>query len=114
MQQENNVGYRLGMRVRHLWTWNRRLAEKVQRRGIPRWVAYVPAFIVLVALAGLLLAGAMLMVGLIILMLFIAIYLFSAANVRYSEPDESLDDGYNIGPGGPGFYVDGKKVNRPD
>ncbi|MDN8554938.1 DUF3742 family protein [Citrobacter werkmanii] len=113
-KQNRNAGYRLGLFVRRVRAWDARLIDKAQQRSIPRWVARIPALLVLAAIAGLVLAGAVFLASFIILVLFIGICLAGASKATYSESDESLDDGYQMGPEGPGFYVDGKKVSNHD
>ncbi|MCX8984238.1 DUF3742 family protein [Citrobacter portucalensis] len=109
-----NAGYRLGLFVRRVCAWNTRLADNAQKRGIPRWVARIPALLVLGAIAGLLLAGAVFMAGFIVLVLFIGICLAGASEAKCSISNESLEEGYTVGPEGPGIYVGGKKISNDD
>lgn len=109
-----NAGYRLGLFVRRIRAWDSRLVANALKRGIPRWVARVPALLVLGAIAGLLLAGAVFMAGFIVLVLFIGICLAGASEAKCSISDESLEEGYTVGPEGPGIYVGGKKISNDD
>lgn len=113
-KQNRNAGYRLGLFVRRVRVWDARLADNAQKRGIPRWVARIPALLVLAAIAGLLLAGAVLMAGVIVLMLFIGICLAGASKAQSSDSDEYLEGYHAMGPEGPGTYVAGGKVSSED
>jgi hypothetical protein len=113
-KQNRNAGYRLGLFVRRVQAWDAWLINKAQQRGIPRWVARIPALLVLAAIAGLLLAGAVFLAGFIVLVLFIGICLAGASEAKCSGADESLEDGYTVGPEGPGIYAGGKKISNND
>ncbi|WP_336221558.1 DUF3742 family protein [Citrobacter amalonaticus] len=109
-KQNRNAGYRLGLFVRRVRAWDARLIDKAQQRGIPCWVARIPALLVLAAIAGLLLAGAVFLAGFMMLVLFIGIYCASAFTDKHHQ-DEDLDGGHAVGPEGPGYYMGGKKVS---
>jgi hypothetical protein len=113
-KSNGNAGYRLGLFVRRVRVWDARLADAAQRRGIPRRVAKIPALLILVVIAGLLLAGAVLLAGFIMLVLFIGVCLAGTSGVKCSGSDESPEDGYTVGPEGPGIYAGGKKISNND
>lgn len=112
-KQKGNAGYRLGLLVRRVRAWDAQLADVAQRRGIPRWVAKIPALLILVAIAGLILAGAVFMAGFILLVLFIGIALSGGLGNKHPR-DEHLEGYHAMGPEGPGTYVAGGKVSSED
>ena len=112
-KQKGNAGYRLGLLARRVRAWDAQLADAAQRRGIPRWVAKIPALLILVLIGGLLIVGAMFLAFFIVLMLFIGMYIASALTRdprREEEEEEEEYENYTMGPEGPGIYVGGKKV----
>jgi hypothetical protein len=115
MSQKSNgtAGYRLGLFVRRVRVWDTRLADAAQRRGIPRRVAKIPALLILVVIAGLLLAGAVFLAGFIMLVLFIGIVISGGLGDKYPL-DEHLEGYHATGPEGPGTYVAGGKVSDED
>lgn len=106
----NNAGYRLGLLVRRLLAWNARLADNAQQRGIPRWIARLPALLVLAVIAGLLITGAVFAAGFLLLVLFLAICLSGGLS---GEPvqDDYLEGYQAMGPEGPGTYEAGRKIS---
>lgn len=107
---KGNAGYRLGLFVRRLRAWDSSLVQKAQQRGIPGWVAKIPALLVLVAIVGLLLAGAVFIALFITLLVFIALFMAGASKGK----SEYLEGYHSSGPEGPGTYVAGKKVSDDD
>lgn len=112
-KQNRNAGYRLGLFVHRVRAWDARLVDKAQQRGIPCWVARIPALLVLAAIAGLVLAGAVLLAGFIVLVLFIGIYCASTFTARRHQ-GQYLEGYQAMGPEGPGTYEAGGKISDND
>jgi hypothetical protein len=112
-KSNGNAGYRLGLVIRRVRVWDARLADAAQRRGIPHRVAKIPALLILVVIAGLLLAGAVFLAGFIMLVLLAGVYCASALAAKYDSDD--YPEGYHaMGPEGPGMYRAGRKISDND
>lgn len=109
MRNNENPGYRFGLFVRRLLAWYTRMAEKARQRGMPRWVIRLPAFLILIVITGLLLAGAVFIALFIILMIFIGIFLVNSSE-GLRDKDIMLNGFHYNGPEGPGWYEMGVKV----
>lgn len=115
---KQNFGYRLGIFSRNTMRWFSRQEAKMQQQGVPRWLIMAPRYLVIVAIAGLLLVGAFYLALFLALMVFIAFYLSTMSGKANEElEDESVLydktlNGYHQGPEGPGIYEDGIRVSR--
>lgn len=112
-KQHGNAGYRFGLFVRRLRVWDARLVNIAQQRGIPRWVAKIPALLILVAIVELLMAGAVLLASFIMLVLLVGVCCASALAAKY-DSDDHLEGYHAMGPEGPGMYRAGRKISDTD
>lgn len=112
-----NIGYRLGLHTRRLMGRFNRWETKMQQRGVPRWLTKLPLLLCIAAVAGLFIIGAIFIASFLLLMLLIAWGMVAIAKGKGYSESESYDStlsGYNIGPEGPGMYMNGKKIRHMD
>ncbi|EAS1759873.1 DUF3742 family protein [Salmonella enterica] len=119
---DKNAGYHLGLFIRRLRRWICYLEEKVIQRGYPRWMTKTFIVLVMMVLAGLLIAYAALIAFTIALFILIAFFIANTKYVPdnsdkkgYSNPLKHAHlEGYQDGPDGIGTYVAGGKVSDND
>jgi hypothetical protein len=111
---KQNSGYRVGKLTRRFIRWLNRWEVEMQQQGVPRWVTKIPLSLCIVAVVGLLLAGAFFIAIFLALLVFIAWCLKTATNGEMisQENSDQPEDGYNAtGPEGPGFYYGGYRID---